>query len=162
MQILLCIRSHFHHAKEQEWKIFSLWSAQDGWKSRNTLQNNRCKLWWNFGSLPSPCPPWSMWWTSWITGSQSVAILCWQTNSLSHWKNFACLPILMVKVKYEIKQICAILYHYVWEFIELFPPPKVRKQHPMIQNKCKILIYLLFSMESKNFFLTCVDTKMLV
>ena len=32
MQILLSIRSHFHHEKEQEGKIFSNWSAQDGWK----------------------------------------------------------------------------------------------------------------------------------
>ena len=32
MQILLCIRSHFHHEKAQEGKIFSLWSAEGSWK----------------------------------------------------------------------------------------------------------------------------------
>ena len=32
LQILLCIRSHFHHEREQEGKIFFLWSAQDGTK----------------------------------------------------------------------------------------------------------------------------------
>ena len=25
----------------------------------NTFQNIRCQLWWNFGSLPSPCTTWS-------------------------------------------------------------------------------------------------------
>ena len=32
MQILLCIRSPFHHEKEREGKIFFLWSPQDGWR----------------------------------------------------------------------------------------------------------------------------------
>ena len=32
MKILLCIRSHFHHEKAQEGKIFSLWSAEGSWK----------------------------------------------------------------------------------------------------------------------------------
>ena len=32
MQILLCIRSHFHHEKDWEGQIFFLWSAQDGLK----------------------------------------------------------------------------------------------------------------------------------
>ena len=32
IQILLCIIFYFHHEKKQEGKIFSLWSAQDGWK----------------------------------------------------------------------------------------------------------------------------------
>ena len=37
------------------------------------------------------------------------------------------LPILMMKVKYEIKQICTILFLYVLEFVEIFHLPKVRQ-----------------------------------
>ena len=93
------------------------------------LLNIRCKFWWNFGSLPSPCPPyppWSMWWTCWMIVFQSLAISCWQTN-FPQGKIFAFFPILMMKVKYEIKQICTILYLYVWEFVNSFYPPNVKK-----------------------------------
>ena len=112
--------------------------------------------------MSSPCPPWSMWWTSCITGSQSLAILCWQTNFLSQGENFACLPILMMKVKYEIKQICSILCLYVLGFVEIFHlfissktiTPNVSKT---IWNKAKYFIFYGL----QKLFLTCDHRKML-
>ena len=66
---------------------------------------------------------------------------------LSQEEKFAYLPILMIKVTYEIKQIC--IYHNL--FVELLHPVKVRKLQPMFQNEFKILIHFLSCMEFKNF-----------
>ena len=46
MQILLCIISHFQHEKEQGVKIFSFWSAQDGWKHFPKHQMQVMKKFW--------------------------------------------------------------------------------------------------------------------
>ena len=124
MKIFLCIIFHFHHEKKQEGKFSPSGQHKMAW---NTFQNIQCKLWWNFYSFLSPCPPWNMWWASWITVSQSLVISCWQTKFLSNWENFGFFPILMTKVKYEIKQICTILYLYFWEFVKSFHPPNLRK-----------------------------------
>ena len=71
------------------------------------------------------------------------------------------LPILMMKVKYEIKQIRTILFLYVLEFFEIFHLPEVRQWHPMFQKQIELRINISFSIDSKNFFLTCDHRKML-
>ena len=42
--------------------------------------------------------------------SQPAVILCCQAKLLSLGENFLCLPILIMKLKFEIIQICTIIY----------------------------------------------------
>ena len=52
MQILLCIRSHFHHEKEREGTIFFLWSAQDGWKHQSEDEMKVLMKFWKLEACP--------------------------------------------------------------------------------------------------------------
>ena len=124
MQILLCIRSHFHHEKEQEGKIFFLWSAQDGWKH---LPKHQMQVMMTFWKLV-------------LTMSSMKYVVGKLNNSLTVCGYFMLadklsltgrefFPVFhpQIKVKYEIKQFFTIMYLYVWEFVKSFHPSNVTK-----------------------------------
>ena len=95
--------------------------------ARNSFQNFRCQLWWNFGSLALPmysmkCVVDKL--NNSFTDSGHFLML---DKLFSHGENVAFIPILMMNVKYETKQIYTILKMYVWNFVESFNLPHARK-----------------------------------
>ena len=124
MQILLCIISHFQHEKEQGVKIFSFWSAQDGWKHFPKHQMQVMKKFWKLA----------------ISKSSMKYVIGKLNNSFTVSRHFMLVDKLYLTGREfcllshphdesEIwkKQICIILFSLVWEFVKSFHTPNVRK-----------------------------------
>ena len=144
VQILQCFRSHFHPEKKQEGKFTPCGQRN---MAGNTFKTISCKFMMKF--LPSPCPLWRMWWTCQIAGSQSLDILCWQTNFFIQGKSFACLPIVMMKVKCEMyNTVICMFENLLNNFINLMcsNSTKCFKINSDIEE-------FLFSLDSKTFLL---------
>ena len=102
MHIWLCIRSHFHLEKEKEGKVFSLSSSQDSCKHLPKHQMEVMIKFWKPTLSTSPMK----YVVDRLNNNFTVSghFVLADKLSFTGREFFAFFPILMMKVKYEIKQ----------------------------------------------------------
>ena len=127
MQILHCFNSPFHPEKDQK-ENFSPCGRHK--MAGNTFQKIKCKLKIKFWKLVLSMSS-MKYAVDKLHNRFTVSSHFVLTDKLSLTGREFCLlahlPILMMKVKYEIKQIRTILFLYILEFVEIFHLPKVRQ-----------------------------------
>ena len=116
-----------YHISLSSWEevrreIFSLWSAQDGWKHLPKHQMQVMMTFWKLVLTMSSMK----YVVDKLNNSLTVCGYFMLAHKLSPTgREFCPLSIPMIKVKYQKEQFFTILYLYVWEFVKSFHPPNV-------------------------------------